>query len=80
MALSYRLTPLSDAVAEEVRVNLVKYWNAIDLSSDLSGVPGDFVQEIQARVTELLQSNQVGDVYEAGRLTAWFEYRRQEAS
>jgi uncharacterized membrane-anchored protein len=77
MVLSHSLTPLSDAEAEATRRDLIVYWKAIAQSDDLGGVPGDLVHEMEARVTELLQSNQVCDVYEAHRLTARFDYDRR---
>ena len=80
MALSYSLKPLPDSDAEATRSDLVTYWNAIAQSDDLAGALGDLVHETEVKVTELLQRNQVGDVYEAHRLTVWFEYLRRLSS
>lgn len=80
MALSHSLTPLSDAEAEATRKDLVTYWIAIAQGDDLGGVPGDLVHEMEVKVTELLQTNQVCDVYEAHRLTVRFEYERRLSS
>jgi hypothetical protein len=72
MALSHSLIPLSNKDAEVVRKGLIDFWNAIDQCDDLRGVPWGSVRETEIRVTELLQSNQVPDVYEASRITAEF--------
>jgi len=80
MVLSFSLTPLSDTQAEDVRDQLIRYWNAIDQCPDLTGVLGDLFHDTETKVTELLQSNQVDDVYEAMRLSAWFEYMRRKSA
>ena len=73
MAISHSLTPLSDAVAAAIRKGLVEYWNEIDGCDDLGEAPGDLAHETEARVTELLLTGQVCDVYDASRITAEFE-------
>ena len=80
MALSCKLAPLSDSEVEEIRKSIIRYWTDLDPIKDLSGVLGDVFQEKQAEVTELLQRNTIGDVYNAYRLTARFEYERQTLS
>ena len=71
-----RLIPLPDKIAE-LREDLVIYWNAIVMCDDLVGVLGDLVRETEVRVTELLETGDPWDVYEASRETASFEITRQ---
>jgi hypothetical protein len=73
MVISYSLTPLSDSDAEATRSRLIEYWTAIVQSEELTGVLGDLVHETQARVTELLSTNEICDVYEANIITARFD-------
>jgi hypothetical protein len=80
MALSHTLTPLSDAVAEDLRRKVINHWNAIAQSDDLGGPLGELVRETEVKVTELLQTGQICDIYVANRITAEFEYRRQALS
>lgn len=80
MVLSHSLKPLTDSDAEVIRANLVNYWKAAAQCDDLSGALGDFVHETEARVTELLQRNEVEAVYEALRLTVRFDTDRQPHS
>jgi hypothetical protein len=68
--------PLSDADALKVRKDVIAYWNGIDKCDDLDGALSDLVREKEIAVTELLQTGQPSDVYEASRITAEFEYRR----
>lgn len=77
MTSSYVLTPLRDAVAEELRRSVIQYWTAIAQSDDLGGALGERVRETEVAVTELLQSGSLCDLYEAQRVTAQFEYERQ---
>lgn len=77
MVLSHSLKPLSDSDAEVIRANLVSYWKAAAQCDDLGGALGDFVHETEAKVTELLQRNEAGAVYEAWRLTVRFDTERQ---
>lgn len=74
MTLSLRFTPLSDSEAECVRSEVVRLWVDLDQGNDLTGVPEDLACEKRAEVMELLQANQVSDVYRAWRLTADFVY------
>jgi hypothetical protein len=80
MVLSHSLKPLSDSNAEVIRANLVEYWKAAAQCEGLTGILGDFVHETEAKVTELLQRNEVETVYEALRLTVQFDTERQPHS
>jgi hypothetical protein len=79
MVMNHTLVPLSDAIAEKMRADLVIYWTAVDNCEDLGGIPWDLVYEKRSQVMDLLTSGQVNDVYEASRLTAKFECERQSS-
>jgi len=72
-----RLIPLPTSFVTELRSNLVEYWNAVATCDELGGVLGSLVRETEVKVTELLESSDPWDVYEAGRLTAVFEFTRR---
>ena len=71
-----RLTPLSATVVNELRSTLVNYWNAVATCDELGGVPESLVRETEIKVTELLETGDPWDVYEASRITAEFEFTR----
>lgn len=78
MTITYRrLIPLPASVVTELRSNLVEYWNAVATCDELGGDLGGLVRETEVKVTELLQSGDPWDVYEASRLTADFEFTRR---
>ena len=77
MSQAHILVPLSDAVAERIRSDLVQYWNEIDNCDDLGEVSWDLVCETRVQVTDLLVTGQVSDVNEASRITARFECIRR---
>lgn len=72
-----RLIPLPGSVVTELRSDLVTYWNAVAFCDDLGGILGSLVRETEVEVTELLESGDPCDVYEACRLTAEFEFTRR---
>jgi len=74
-----RPTPLPASIAE-LRRNVIDYWNAIATCDDVGGALGSLVRETEIRVTELMNSGDPQDVYEASRLTAAFEYTRRMLS
>lgn len=75
-----RLIPLPDSVVTELRSNLVFYWNAVATCDELGGVLGSLVRETEVKVTELLETGNPWDVYEASRLTAKFDFTRRLCS
>jgi hypothetical protein len=77
MSITRRLTPLPASIVVELRRNLVEYWNAVALCDELGGVLGSLVREVEVKVTELLESGDSWDVYEANRITAEFDYTRR---
>lgn len=74
MPSGYVLTPLRDDAAEGLRRKVIDYWNALAQSDDLGVALGERAREMEIRVTELLQTGQVCDVYEANRITAKFHF------
>jgi hypothetical protein len=72
-----RLIPLPASAVAELRSSLVDYWNRVATCDELGGVPGNLVRETEVIVTELLQSGDPWDVYEASRITAEFDYTRR---
>lgn len=74
-----RLIPLPDGI-ESIRRDLVEYWNRIAFIDALGGVAGSLVHETSAQVTELLETGDPADVYEASRLTAKFDVIRRNES
>ena len=78
MTIPHRLLiPLPGSNVTEHRANLVIYWTAVASCDDLGGALGTLVHDTEVRVTELLQSGDERDVYEACKITAKFEYLRQ---
>jgi len=75
-----RPIPLPDLNVELRRKRIIDYWNAIATCDDLGGNIGSLVRETEVKVTELLESGDVQDVLVADRITAAFEYVRQQNS
>jgi hypothetical protein len=75
MGSNHSLITLSDVSTLECRMELVEFWNAMNLRDDLGGVPGELVRETEIRVTELMASGLASDLYEAHRLTARFAFQ-----
>jgi hypothetical protein len=80
MIINHRLIPLPDSLVAQHRKGLVDYRNAVNACDGLEGVLGSLVRETEIRVTDLLQSGEPCDVYEASRITAEFEYIRAQSS
>jgi hypothetical protein len=78
--INRRLTPLPASLVTEIRRGLVNYWNAVATCDELVGALGSLVRETEVRVTELLETGDPWDVYEASRLTARFECIRDQCS
>lgn len=64
----------------ELRTQLIEYWNAIATCDELSGALLSLVRDTEIRVTELLATCRDDDLNQAQRITAAFEYKRQQSS
>jgi hypothetical protein len=74
-----RSVPLPNQIAA-LRSGIVEYWNAFATCDDGGGFLGSLVRETEVKVTELLETGDPCDVYEASRVTAAFEFTRQHFS